>query len=121
MISYGGRSVAGFALGSAKKMSYEEAIAANPQQLDMRRASGPDLTDAQLSAPMSVVASSLQTCGAPDNMKVTVKVAVKLGKALGVTVTTDPSDAGVASCLDRLVRGLRWPSSPKLDSFVTRY
>jgi len=119
MISRGGRPVVGFGLGGT---SYEAAIAANPQHLDMKaKATAPDLTDAQLSAPMTSVASSLSTCGAPDDMKVTIKVAVKLGKAVGVTIVTDPPNRGVASCLDRLVRGLRWPSNPKLDSFTTRY
>jgi hypothetical protein len=99
----------------------EAAIAANPQHLDMRHAATADLTNEQLSAPMASVASSLQGCGAPDDMKITIKVAVKLGKAAGVTVETDPRSDAVAVCVDRLVRGLRWPSSPKLDSFVTRY
>jgi hypothetical protein len=120
-ISRGGRPVPGFSIGVAGA-SYEAAIAANPQHLDMRHAAaGPDLTDEQLSAPMRTVTSSLSTCGATDDMKVTVKIAVKLGKAVGVSVATDPPNAAVASCVDRVARGLRWPSSPKLDSFTTSY
>ena len=123
MISRGGRPVAGFALGSPKKtMSYEDAITANPQHIDMKAKAGvPDLTNEQLTAPMTSVASSLQGCGVPDDMKVTIRVAVKLGKAVGVTVTTDPFDAAVASCVDRLVRKLTWPSNLKLDSFTTQF
>ena len=119
MISLRGRQVVGFALD--KPMGYDEAIAANPQQIDMTQTSGPDLTNDQLSAPMKNVGLFLTNCGAPDDMKITVKVAIKLGRAIGVTVETDPPNSSVASCLDRSVRKLKWPSSPKLDSFVTRY
>ena len=116
-----GRSVVGFALGSPKA-SYDEAIAANPQEVDMGKGGTvPDLTNDQLAAPMAPIAQALGTCGAPDDMKITVKVAIKLGKPVGVTVVTDPANAKVSSCVDRVVRGLKWPSSSKLDSFTTRY
>jgi hypothetical protein len=66
-------------------------------------------------------AAFISGCGAPDSMKVTVKVAVKNGRAVGVSVYTNPPNAGVAACVDRHVRSLSWPSSPKLDSFITTY
>lgn len=120
MITRGGRAVVGFGLGAP--LSYEAAIAANPQQVDMgAHSTTPDLTDDQLAAPMTIVASALPKCGTPDDMKVTVKVAIKLGKAIGVSVTTEPANPGVVSCVDRMVRKLQWPSSSKLDSFITRY
>ena len=50
----------------------------------------PDLTNAQLAAPLRH-ASFITGCGAPDDMKVTVRVAVKMGHAVGVTVSTNPS------------------------------
>jgi hypothetical protein len=123
MISRNGRSVAGFGLGagSSKPMTYDEAIAANPQEVHAGEKSGPDLTDEQLSAPMKAVSQSLASCGAPDDMKFTIKVAIKLGKPIGVTVATDPPNASFAACVSRAVRGLRWPSNPKLDSFTTTY
>lgn len=80
----------------------------------------PDLTDAQLSAPMRN-AAFISGCGAPDSMKVTVKVAVKSGRAAGVSVYTNPPNQGVASCVDRQVRGLSWPSNAKMDFFTTTY
>ena len=102
-------------------MSYETALATNMQQIDMSgHVVGPDLTDQQLSAPMRN-ASFLGGCGAPDSMKVTVKVAIKMGRAIGVSVYTNPPNAGVASCVDRAVRGLSWPANAKMDSFVTTY
>ena len=115
----GGGAGGGYAPGG---MSYEAAIAANPQQIDMNgHATGPDLTDGQLSAPMTRTRRFLSACGAPGDMKVTVRVAVKLGRAVGVSVDTSPPNGGIASCVDHSVRGLTWPSNPKLDSFTTRY
>jgi hypothetical protein len=54
-------------------------------------------------------------------MKVTVRVAVKMGRAVGVTVSTNPPSGGVAACVDRSVRGLQWPVSPKTDFVTTSY
>jgi hypothetical protein len=58
-------------------------------------------------------------CGAPDAMKVTVKVAIKMGRPVGVSVYA--SDPDVAGCIDRYVRTFSWPSNPKMDSFTTTY
>lgn len=112
----GGAGGGGFAAG----MSYEAALSSNVQEVNIGKGSGPDLTDGQLNAPMRN-ASFISGCGAPDSMKVTVKVAVKNGRAVGVSVYPSPPDAKVASCVDRHVRGLSWPSSPKMDSFTTTY
>ncbi len=79
-----------------------------------------DLTNAQLSAPLRH-ASFIGGCGAPDDMKVTVRVAVKMGRAVGVTINTNPPSAGVAACIDRSVRGLQWAVSPKVDFVTTTY
>jgi hypothetical protein len=107
--------------GGRGGMSYEGAIAANPQQIDMNgHATGPDLTDQQLSGPMRN-ATFLNSCGAPESMHVTVKVAIKMGRAIGVSVYTTPPNGNVASCVDRAVRNLAWPVNQKMDSFVTTY
>ena len=47
--------------------------------------------------------------------------AVARSANFAVTVTTDPPNRAAASCVDRLVRAIRWPSSPKLDTFTTTY
>ncbi|HVH47941.1 MAG TPA: hypothetical protein VM925_36655 [Labilithrix sp.] len=106
--------------GGPAGMSYEQAIATNVQDINMGAKGGPDLTDAQLSAPMKN-AAFISGCGAPDSMKVTVKVAVKNGRAWGVSVYTNPPNPSVASCVDRHVRGLGWPTNAKMDSFTTTY
>jgi hypothetical protein len=107
--------------GGPGGMSYEAALAANPQQIDMNgHATGPDLTDGQLAGPMRN-ATFLSACGAPESMHVTVRVAVKMGRAIGVSVYTTPPNSGVASCVDHSVRGLAWPVNQKMDSFTTTY
>ena len=100
--------------------TYEAAIASNRQEITMGRESEPDLTDAQLSGPMHG-GSFVGECGAPDSTKVTVKVAVKQGRPVGVSVSASPPDADVAGCIDRYVRTFSWPSSSKMDSFTTTY
>ncbi len=97
--------------------SFESVLDNNNEEMVMGAAQTPDLTKEQLAGPMRSV-SFISACGAPDNMKVTVRVAVKNGRAAGVTVSTNPPSAGVAGCIDSRVRGLAWPVSPKAD-FVT--
>lgn len=100
--------------------TYEAAIASNNQEIALGGKAEPDLTDAQLSGPMHNGAF-VGECGAPDSMKVTVKVAIKRGRAAGVSVFTSPPDPDIAGCIDRYVRTFSWPSSGKMDSFTTTY
>jgi hypothetical protein len=101
--------------------SYEAALNANNQEISMGGAKGgPDLTDGQLGAPMRS-ASFISGCGAPESMKVTVRVAVQNGRAVGVSVYPNPPNPAVASCVDRHVRALGWPSNAKMDFFTTTY
>jgi hypothetical protein len=101
--------------------SFENILNNNNESITMGESSGqPDLTNAQLAAPL-MHASFIGGCGAPDDMKVTVRVAVRMGVAVGVTVSTNPPSGGVAACIDRAVRGLRWPANPKTDFVTTSY
>ncbi len=101
--------------------SYEAALNANNQEISMGGAKGgPDLNDGQLGAPMRN-ASFISGCGAPESMKVTVRVAVQNGRAVGVSVYPNPPNPAVASCVDRHVRALGWPSNAKMDFFTTTY
>jgi hypothetical protein len=112
----GGGGGGGFSGG----MSYEAALASNNTQITIGQAQAPDLTDTQLAGPMRN-ASFLNSCGAPESMKVTVRVAIRMGRAVGVSVYTNPPSAGVASCVDRAVRNLSWPANGKMDTFTTTY
>ena len=101
--------------------SYEAALNANNQEISMGGPKGgPDLTDGQLGAPMRN-ASFISGCGAPESMKVTVRVAVQNGRAVGVSVYPNPPNPAVASCVDRHVRALGWPANAKMDFFTTTY
>jgi hypothetical protein len=113
----GGAGGGGYAGGG----SYEAALDANNQEISMGGAKGvPDLTDGQLSAPMRN-AAFISGCGAPDSMKVTVRVAIKNGRAFGVSVYPSPPNPGVAQCVDRHVRALSWPPNSKMDFLTTTY
>ncbi len=101
-------------------MTYEAALNANKGQDKEDAAGVPDLTDDQLAAPLRH-ASFIVSCGAPDSTKVTVRVAVRKGRAIGVTVTTKPPNAASAACIDRAVRELRWTESAKTDFVTTNY
>jgi eukaryotic-like serine/threonine-protein kinase len=65
---------------------------------------------------------SMKECAAPVggdiaascglNGTATAKIVVKNGRAAGVTVTTDPSQPGVNSCMAGRISGLSWRSVP---------
>ncbi len=113
----GGAGGHGAGGGYSGGMSYEAVLAGNNESVTMGESTGPDLTNAQLAAPLRH-AQFVVSCGAPDDMKVQVRVAVRMGVPVGVTVSTTPGSPGVAACIDRSVRGIRWPANPKTD-FVT--
>ncbi|MGD0677733.1 MAG: hypothetical protein ABSC94_20130 [Polyangiaceae bacterium] len=107
--------------GTRSGPSYESVLADQRDTITIGAPiSAPDLTRAQLGAPL-VDGSFLSDCNAPDDMKIEVRVAVRKGRAVGVTVATEPVSPAVASCVDRAVRDLRWPSSPKTDFLTTTY
>ena len=57
-------------------------------------------------------------CGVPDSTGLSICAAVQNGRAVGVTVTARPRSPGLERCVAASVRGLSFPSNPKLD--VTR-
>ncbi len=119
----GGGAGGGHAAGPGYSggQSYEAILNGNNEQVNMgEQAGAADLTNAQLSAPLRH-SSFVVSCGAPDDMKVMVRVAVRMGVPIGVTVATQPSNGAVAACIDRAVRGLRWPASAKTDFVNTSY
>ena len=107
--------------GYAGGQSYEAVLNSNNESISIgSEQAGPDLTNAQLAGPLRH-ASFVTGCGAPDDMKVTVRVAVRMGVPVGVTVSTNPPNGGIAGCIDRAVRGLRWQANPKTDFVTTSY
>jgi hypothetical protein len=63
----------------------------------------------------------LDRCGVPTTTAVDVCVAVQNGRALGVTITTTPSNGKLDRCLSRVIRGVSFPSHPRLDMVRTRF
>jgi eukaryotic-like serine/threonine-protein kinase len=116
----GGHVGGGAGGGYSGGMSYEAVLNGNNEQITMGENTGPDLTNAQLAGPLRH-ASFVTACGAPDDMKVQVRVAVRMGAPIGVTVATTPPSGGVSACIDRAVRGLRWPQNAKTDFVTTNY
>lgn len=78
------------------------------------------LSSAQLGAPL-VQGKFVSDCGAPDDMKVVVKVAVKMGRPVGVAVKTDPPNGAVASCVEKATREMQWDVSPKTQHATVTY
>ncbi|MFO0616541.1 MAG: hypothetical protein U0414_28370 [Polyangiaceae bacterium] len=65
--------------------------------------------------------SYLNACGVPMSTAVTICVAAQNGRAVGVTVTTNPSNPSAAACIDSMVRGMSFPSGPRLDVATTTF
>jgi len=59
------------------------------------------------------------SCGL--NGSATAKVVVKNGRAQGVTVTTDPSQPGVNSCMAGRIQGLSWRSVPGVTGCIRTF
>jgi hypothetical protein len=78
------------------------------------------LSSAQLGAPL-VHGAFVSACGAPDDMKVVVKVAVRMGHAVDVGVKTDPPNPAVASCVEKATREMQWDISPKTEHVTVSY
>jgi hypothetical protein len=79
-----------------------------------------DLTANQYGAILNN-GSYIGACGTPNSMHVTVCAAVQNGHAVGVTVTTEPPNGGIANCIASAVRRMSFPSNPKLDVATTRF
>jgi hypothetical protein len=123
---------AGIALGLSGRLSFQKppwagatdtvdagAPSADASAAPPRRQTGP-LSSAQLGAPL-VRGGWVTRCGAPDTMKVVVKLDVKMGRAAEVEVSTDPPDPRVTACVVRAARDLRWDVSPRTDHVTVRY
>jgi hypothetical protein len=101
--------------------SCEAAIARYNEQYTMGGGTGkPDLTAGAYGAVLNR-GSYLNACGVPSNMGVNICAAVQNGRAVGVTVTTNPSNPGIASCIAAQVRGLGFPAHPRMDVARTTF
>jgi hypothetical protein len=87
---------------------------------DYDKAAPPDLSAGAYGAVLNK-GTYLNSCGVPSNMTVNICAAVQNGRAVGVTVTTSPPNKGISSCISGAVRGLPFPSHPRLDVTNTTF
>ena len=105
---------------SAPRTASESADAGDAGSGARRTTQAAPLSSAQLGAPL-VHGKFVTECGAPDDMKVVVKVTVKSGRAIAVDVTTDPANPAVTSCVEKATRGKEWDVSPKTQHATVTY
>ncbi len=102
-------------------MSCEAAQAAYVEQYNIGSPEGkkiaPDLTAGAYGAVLNR-GTYFGHCGVPSSMSLSICAAVQNGRAVGVSIYTTPSNPRVAGCVAAAVRGLPFPSHPRLD--VTR-
>jgi hypothetical protein len=108
-------------VGLSTGKSCEKAQDENPQQVSMGKTnSRPDLTNAQLGAPINN-ANAATACGLPDSTHAKICVLVRNGKPLGVTVNVDPKNNKIAACIDRRMRRLAWPADDRPNTVTYNY
>ena len=100
-------------------MSCEGAQAKYVEEIKMSGGQA-DLTAGQFGNVLNR-GSYMTSCNVPSSMEVNICAAVQNGRAVGVTVSTSPPNGGVSSCVASHVRGLSFPSNPKLDIARTRF
>lgn len=100
--------------------SCEAAMDAYNEEKSMDGEGQADITAGQYGRVLNS-GSYFSHCGVPMSMSVSICAAVQNGKAVGVTVSTQPGDAKRASCVASAVRGLSFPSHAKLDVTRTRF
>jgi eukaryotic-like serine/threonine-protein kinase len=100
--------------------SCESAQAAYVEEMSMSGGGQKDLTAGQYGAVLNR-GSYFAHCGVPDSTNLNICAAVQNGRAVGVTVTAKPRDRRIESCVAAGVRGLSFPSHPKLDVSRTNF
>ncbi len=87
---------------------------------DYSKDAPPDLTAGSYGAVLNR-GSYLNSCGVPPSTEVNICAAVQNGRAVGVTITTRPSNPGINSCISGAVRALSFPAHPRLDVSRTTF
>ena len=82
------------------------------------RSTPPDISQARYAAVLNR-GTYFQHCGVPDTTSIRICAAVQHGRAVGVTVSTNPPSGAVQRCIANAVRGLAFPSHPRMDVTTT--
>jgi hypothetical protein len=105
----------------ARITSCEAAMARNTEEIAIGGpAAAPDVTR---EAYASILQNGryLSGCRIPSRTVFEICAAVRDGRAVGITVVSNPADSSVNACVRSAVARLRFPSSPKLDVTHTRF
>lgn len=100
--------------------SCETAQARYVEEFKVGNNGPPDLTAGAYARVLNN-GSYLNACGVPPTTEVSVCAAVQNGRAVGVTVTTNPPNGGLSSCVAAQIRGISFPSHPRLDIARTTF
>lgn len=101
-------------------MSCEGAQNAYVEEMKIGEKGQADLTQGAFASVLNK-GSYFSHCGVPDDMSIDICAAVQNGRAVGVTVSVTPKNAGISGCISSAVRGLSFPSNPKLDIARTHF
>jgi hypothetical protein len=107
--------------GSSDGTTCEEARDRNVEEVAVGSKGGPaDLTAGALGGVLNNGAY-LVACDVPGETRIHICAAVKGGAAVGVTVTMTPASPELEVCVAKAVRGLPFPSHPKMDIVKTTF
>jgi hypothetical protein len=101
--------------------SCEAAVARNNEQLEIGGPRGPADITREAFASILQNGSYLASCRVPERTVIEICAAVKQGRAIGVTVVTNPGSAALEACVRGKVSGLAFPNSERLDVTHTRF
>jgi hypothetical protein len=101
--------------------SCEAAVARNNEQLELGAPRGPADITREAYAGVLQNGGYLRGCSIPEQTVFEICAAVKNGRAVGVTVVSNPASAELNACVRRAVSRLQFPSSERLDVTHTRF
>ncbi len=120
----GGGRVVGHSGGFPILGGGQSCEAAQASYVEEMNVGGPrgqaDITGGQYAAILNR-GSYFAHCGVSDSAKISICAAVQNGRAVGVTVVLNPRNRGAEGCIAAGVRGLSFPSNPKLDVTHTNF
>jgi hypothetical protein len=100
--------------GSSDGLTCEQAREQYVEEIGIGKDQPADLTASDYAGVLNQ-GTYLAPCEVPESSHAQVCVAVQNGSAVGVTVSLEPPDANMEVCVARQVRGLSFPSHPKMD------
>jgi hypothetical protein len=95
--------------------SVDEAINAVPQGLPRV-----NINDDELQKPLMEI-PRYERCKVPRSQRVSIRVAVYDGAAVGVDISSKPKSAKVEECVAGVVRTMSWPKVPSLNTMTFNF